>query len=38
MDATKIERRRSREAATKARAGDRAVTVEPGDYPVVLEE
>jgi predicted Zn-dependent protease len=26
------------EAATKARASDRPVTAEPGDYPVVLEE
>ncbi|HJP89376.1 MAG TPA: TldD/PmbA family protein [Candidatus Limnocylindrales bacterium] len=27
-----------REAATKARASDNAVTIEAGDYPVVLEE
>ena len=27
-----------REAATKARAGDRAVSIPAGDYPVVLEE
>jgi predicted Zn-dependent protease len=39
MDATTIDGAAiGREAATKARAGDRAVTVEPGDYPVVLEE
>lgn len=39
MDATTIDAAAiGREAATKARAGDRAVTVEPGDYPVVLEE
>jgi len=39
MDATTIDAAAiGREAATKARAGDRAVVVEPGDYPVVLEE
>jgi PmbA protein len=39
MDATMIDAAAiGREAATKARAGDRAVTVEAGDYPVVLEE
>jgi predicted Zn-dependent protease len=39
MDATTIDAARiGREAATKARAGDRAVTVPAGDYPVVLEE
>ncbi len=39
MDATTIDAAAvGREAATKARAGDRAVRVEPGDYPVVLEE
>jgi predicted Zn-dependent protease len=39
MDATTIDAGAiGREAATKARASDRAVTVEPGDYPVVLEE
>ena len=39
MDATTLDAAAiGREAATKARAGDRAVTVEPGDYPVVLEE
>jgi predicted Zn-dependent protease len=39
MDATTIDAAAiGREAATKARAGDRAVTVEAGDYPVVLEE
>jgi PmbA protein len=39
MDATTIDAAAiGREAAAKARAGDRAVTVEPGDYPVVLEE
>jgi PmbA protein len=39
MDATTIDPAAiGREAAAKARAGDRAVTVEPGDYPVVLEE
>jgi PmbA protein len=39
MDATTIDAAEiGREAAAKARAGDRAVTVEPGDYPVVLEE
>ena len=39
MDATTIDAAGvGREAAAKARASDRAVTVEPGDYPVVLEE
>ncbi len=39
MDATTIDAGAiGREAATKARASDRPVTVEPGDYPVVLEE
>jgi len=39
MDATTIDAAAiGREAAAKARAGDRAVVVEPGDYPVVLEE
>jgi PmbA protein len=39
MDATTIDAAAvGREAAAKARAGDRAVTVEAGDYPVVLEE
>ena len=39
MDATTIDAAAvGREAATKARASDNAVTVEPGDYPVVLEE
>ena len=39
MDATTIDAAAiGQEAATKARAGDRPVTVEPGDYPVVLEE
>ena len=39
MDATTIDAAAiGREAATKARAGDHAVTVKPGDYPVVLEE
>jgi PmbA protein len=39
MDATTIDAAAvGREAATKARASDRPVTVEPGDYPVVLEE
>jgi PmbA protein len=39
MDPTTIDAAAiGREAATKARAGDRAVTVEAGDYPVVLEE
>ena len=39
MDATTIDAAAiGREAATKARASDRAVTVEAGDYPVVLEE
>jgi predicted Zn-dependent protease len=39
MDATTIDAAAiGREAATKARASDRAVTVAPGDYPVVLEE
>ena len=39
MDATRIDAAAiGREAAAKARAGDHAVTVEPGDYPVVLEE
>ena len=39
MDATTIDAAAiGREAATKARASDRAVTLEAGDYPVVLEE
>jgi PmbA protein len=39
MDATAIDAGAvGREAAAKARASDRPVTVEPGDYPVVLEE
>jgi len=39
MDATTIDAAAiGREAAAKARASDRAVTVEAGDYPVVLEE
>jgi PmbA protein len=39
MDATTIDAGAvGREAAAKARASDRPVTVEPGDYPVVLEE
>src|SRR6185312_4013460 len=39
MDATTIDAAAiGREAAAKARAGARAVTVEAGDYPVVLEE
>jgi predicted Zn-dependent protease len=39
MDATSIDAAAiGREAATKARASDRAVTVPAGDYPVVLEE
>jgi PmbA protein len=39
MDATTIDAAAiGQEAAAKARAGDRAVTVPPGDYPVVLEE
>ena len=39
MDATRIDAAAiGREAATKARASDRAVTVPAGDYPVVLEE
>jgi Predicted Zn-dependent proteases and their inactivated homologs len=39
MDATTIDARAiGREAAMKARASDRAVTVPAGDYPVVLEE
>src|SRR5207249_7573247 len=39
MDATTIDAAAiGREAATKARAGDQPVTVDPGDYPVVLEE
>jgi predicted Zn-dependent protease len=39
LDATTIDAAAiGREAATKARASDRPVTVEPGDYPVVLEE
>ena len=39
MDATTIDAAAiGREAAAKARASDRPVTVEPGDYPVVLEE
>jgi len=39
MDATTIDAAAiGAEAATKARAGDRAVSIEAGDYPVVLEE
>ena len=39
MDAAAIDAAAiGREAATKARASDRAVTVPAGDYPVVLEE
>jgi PmbA protein len=39
MDATTIDAAAiGREAAGKARAGDRAVSVEAGEYPVVLEE
>jgi predicted Zn-dependent protease len=39
MDATTIDAAAiGREAAAKARASDRAVTIEAGDYPVVLEE
>jgi PmbA protein len=39
MDATTIDAAAiGREAATKARASDHAVTVPAGDYPVVLEE
>ena len=39
MDATTIDAGAiGREAAGKARAGDRPLTVEAGDYPVVLEE
>jgi predicted Zn-dependent protease len=39
MDATTIDAAAiGREAAAKARAGDKAVTVPAGDYPVVLEE
>ncbi len=39
MDATTIDAAAiGREAATKARASDRAITVPAGDYPVVLEE
>jgi predicted Zn-dependent protease len=39
MDATTIDAEAlGREAAAKARASDRAVSVPPGDYPVVLEE
>jgi PmbA protein len=39
MDATTLDAAAiGREAAAKARAGDRAVVVDPGDYPVVLEE
>ena len=39
MDATSIDAAEvGREAATKARASDNPVTVEAGDYPVVLEE
>ena len=39
MDATTIDAAEiGREAATKARASDRPVTLEAGDYPVVLEE
>jgi predicted Zn-dependent protease len=39
MDATTIDAAAvGREAATKARASDNPVTVEAGDYPVVLEE
>lgn len=38
-DATTIDAGRlGREAASKARASERPVTIEPGDYPVVLEE
>ena len=39
MDATTIDAAAiGREAAAKARASDRAVAIEPGDYSVVLEE
>jgi predicted Zn-dependent protease len=39
MDATTIDAAAiGREAAAKARAGDKAVSVPAGDYPVVLEE
>ncbi len=39
MDVTTIDGAAlGREAAAKARASDRAVSVPPGDYPVVLEE
>src|SRR4029079_16375916 len=39
MDATTTSAQAiGREAAGKARAGDRPLTVEAGDYPVVLEE
>ena len=39
MDATRIDTAAiGREAAAKARASDHAVSVEAGDYPVVLEE
>jgi len=39
MDASTIDAAAiGREAATKARASDNAVGLEPGDYPVVLEE
>ncbi|MEO8274455.1 MAG: TldD/PmbA family protein, partial [Chloroflexota bacterium] len=39
MDATTIDAASiGREAATKARASDRAISVPAGDYPVVLEE
>ena len=39
MDATTIDAAAiGREAATKARASDHAVSIDPGDYPVVLEE
>ncbi|HEX8026593.1 MAG TPA: TldD/PmbA family protein [Candidatus Limnocylindrales bacterium] len=39
MDASAIDAAAlGREAAEKARASDNAVSIEPGDYPVVLEE
>jgi len=39
MDATTIDAAAlGREAATKARASDNAISLPPGDYPVVLEE
>ena len=39
MDATEIDAAAiGAEAAAKARAGDRAVSIEAGEYPVVLEE